>query len=331
MRSTAKIMTLALGAVVACARSGDAQPIDERGSSPVAGTDAVPDAKTGGAPLRIVDLAYQLVPGTGPRVLVRGTRPTGTPFMLHVELLDAHGRPAAIDAGDGAPEPSVLDLEGPENVADGFFVEIQSAVGVERFVRSVAVTPRDASGRAGERRHVAIAPVISRAENESCDAQGFDLCAAELACAPGIVGGPNKCVRAAALRARRCAEAPALEVGGSTRLEGLALGASSWDPPDGCASAERRGRPEGIARLHVSALTPTLTLSTGGATTDFDTVVYVLPDCGATSAFALACNDDAPPPTSTVVLHDVAPGDYIVVVDSLAREGGSFTLHATAP
>jgi hypothetical protein len=195
----------------------------------------------------------------------------------------------------------------------------------------VAVTARDASGRAGERLVAPLAPLAVRATGEACDAQGFDVCAPDAVCAPGELEVTNRCESAADVRARRCAAAPLLALGGAP-ITGQTRGASSWDPPDGCASAERRARPEAAVRLRVPAKIASLTLSTEASGTDFDTVVYVLQGCPASSAEALACNDDDDaPPASKVVLHDVAPGDYLVVVDALTREGGSFVLRATSP
>jgi hypothetical protein len=67
------------------------------------------------------------------------------------------------------------------------------------------------------------------------------------------------------------------------------------------------------------------------AGTTFDTALYVLPGCEDSSVDALACNDDVPGANaaSELVLTDVPPGDYIVVVDSFGVEGGTFQLSAT--
>ncbi len=75
----------------------------------------------------------------------------------------------------------------------------------------------------------------------------------------------------------------------------------------------------------------TLTLSTEGPGTNFDTVLYLLPGCPDTSAMALGCADDVAPgtPTSRLVLHNVPAGKYLAVVDSFGFGGGTFQLKAT--
>ncbi|HSO38801.1 MAG TPA: hypothetical protein VLT33_40000, partial [Labilithrix sp.] len=166
---------------------------------------------------------------------------------------------------------------------------------------------------------------------QGCDARGFDACAAGLVCADDGAGA-TRCADLAAARALRCASAPSITVGAT--LSGTVAGASLWDPVEGCASADRRGRPEAIVRLHLDAPLPSLMLATlpasGGAGTTFDSVLSVLDGCGAAPT-TIACNDDDPSPTSRVTLTDVAAGDYVVVIDSLTRSGGAFELSATTP
>lgn len=305
---------------------GSAEPGDGEGG---AGADASPEARPVDH-MAITDVAY-FPTDQGPRVFVRGIRPRYSPLSLRVELLDAAGQPAVLEPdSSGITQPSELDIEIEAADSESFFYAVESTKGVDQRVRSVAVTARDASSRAGERFVVALAPRAVRGPGEACDAQGFDTCAPDHVCAPGDPTMSNRCENAAATREKRCADAPELLVGGPS-VTGAARAASLWDPPDGCASAERRSRPDAALRLHVAAFTPSLSLSTAGAGTDFDTVVYVLEGCPSTSALALACNDDEVPPTSKVTLKNVAPGDYLVIVDALTREGGAFSIRATAP
>jgi len=298
--------------------------------------DAAPDGSESGGgalvTLAMSDAAY-LEGQTGPRILVRGTRAAREPFSVEVELLDARGEPAAYDPdGDGVPEESRLEVEGPAGEGPRFLVELVAARGLDRVVRAVRLTLRDRSGNARGARTASLAAPVVRARGEACDEDGFDRCGAGLVCAGAASGdlpaASHACQPLATLRARACAEAPVLEPDGPP-LRGATGGASLWDPPEGCASSERRERPEALARLHVPRFAPSITLSTASPATAFDTVVYVTGGCDG-AAPPLACNDDgSEPPSSTVVLRDVAPGDYVVVVDGLAREGGAFELRAT--
>lgn len=305
---------------------GSAEPGDPDGAG---GADAGAEAQPVDH-VAITDVAY-FPTEQGPRVFVRGIRPRHASLTLRVELLDGAGQPAVLDPdSSGVTQPSQLDIEIEAADTESFFHAVESTKGVEQRVRSVAVTARDASSRAGERFVASLTPRTVRGAGEACDAQGFDVCPTDAVCAPGDPALSNRCESAAATRGKRCADAPELRVGGPP-VTGAARAASLWDPPDGCASAERRSRPDAAVRLHVTSFTPSLSLSTAGAGTSFDTVVYVLEGCPGTSALALACNDDDEPPTSKVVLKNVTPGDYLVVVDALTREGGMFSLRATAP
>jgi hypothetical protein len=110
---------------------------------------------------------------------------------------------------------------------------------------------------------------------------------------------------------------------------------SLWDAPGGCASYNPVARPEGVARLVLGTTAPTLTVSTFNPGTDFDTTLYLLRGCPATSAANLACRDDVTVNNVTIsvasrlVLTNVASGTYMVVVDSLKPGGGNYELTAT--
>jgi hypothetical protein len=88
--------------------------------------------------------------------------------------------------------------------------------------------------------------------------------------------------------------------------------------------------PEGIASLHLASRAPVLTITTIDATTDFDTVIFVLPSCGDAAITPLACNDDAFGGTTASSIHltDVAAGDYVVVVEAATSQGGHYRLSA---
>ena len=320
-------LTLVGLSLAACTAASDparaARPAEASAANADAGS-ASDRATASSAPAEITKLAFVESP-SGPRVLVAGTDPDERLESVWLDLLDERGEPAAIDPeGDGVTEPSTLEiLIGPaDRVGLGFFLEVQGSAGLERFVRSVEATAQDRVGARGQTWSAALGPLAVRGAGEACDARGFDLCAEGLACAAG------RCEDLVTARARRCASAPVVAVGSKER--GVAAGESLWDPQDGCASEARRGRPEGVVRLHVGAHTPSLTLATLAGGTAFDSVITILDSCGPAS-MALACNDDDPPPVSRVTLTDVAPGDYIVIIDSLDRSGGSYELAVTAP
>ena len=324
----ARVMGLTLVglSLAACTAASDpARAARPEEASANADAGSVSDRGTASsAPAGITKLAFVESP-SGPRVLVAGTDPDERLESVWLDLLDEAGAPAAIDPeGDGVTEPSQLELLiGPaDRVDSGFFLEVQGSAGLERFVRSVEATAQDRLGARGQPWSATLGPLAVRGAGEPCDARGFDLCAEGLACAAG------RCEELVTARARRCASAPVVAVGSKER--GVTAGESLWDPPNGCASEARRGRPEGVVRLHIGAHTPSLTLATLADGTSFDSVIAVLADCGPAS-MAIACNDDDPPPVSRVTLTDVAPGDYIVIIDSLDRSGGSYELAVTAP
>lgn len=253
---------------------------------------------------------------------------------LHFEFLDGDGKPAVIDPdGDGASESAELDVDVPEDQPAGtFFVALRSAPRFDESVHIVAVTPRDTSAIHGERKLAFLEPIPLRTEGQDCDADGFDRCTDETMCTPTGATEATRCVPIAAVRAGRCESATVLTVSsGAQSVVGEAAGSSAWDAPSGCASDERTGGPENTFWLRVTNRTPSITLSTASNTTNFDTVLYVLPSCTADASEALGCNDDLDPPSSTLTLRDVEPGNYLVVVDSLDAKGGSFELRVTVP
>lgn len=271
---------------------------------------------------------------SGPRILVRGSDPSARISSLHFEFLDADGKPAVIDPdGDGASEAAELDVDVPEGQPPGaFFVALRSAPRFDEIVHIIAVTPRDTSANYGARKTAFLEPIPMRTDGEDCDADGFDSCTDGTMCTEAGATEATRCMSIAAVRASRCENATVLTASpGTQSVVREAAGSSAWDAPSGCASDERRGGPENTFWLRVTNETPSITLSTASNTTNFDTVVYVLPSCTADAQEALGCNDDLDPPSSTLTLHDVAPGRYLVVVDSLDPKGGSFELRVTVP
>jgi hypothetical protein len=89
----------------------------------------------------------------------------------------------------------------------------------------------------------------------------------------------------------------------------------------GCAA---EGGPD-VAYVLRNPRTQTVTLDVESAT--FDAVLHVFREnCGG---MALACNDDAVGLNPRLVLRDLAPGTYFVVVDGFGASRGSFRLRAS--
>ncbi|MBX3220523.1 MAG: hypothetical protein KF795_08400 [Labilithrix sp.] len=321
------VVALTVGACSAVEEPRNDKPAQRPGGSDGAvASDAGP---TSAAPPAIEKLAFVRTP-SGPRILVAGTDPGARLESVWLDLLDDSGEPAAIDPdGDGVAESGQLEIarEAMDVLGPTFFFEIEGSIGLERFATRVVARAQERNGKMGEPLTAHFAPVAVHARGDACDLRGFDACADGLACADATPAGvAGRCEDLESARARRCASAPVLAIGAKT--SGSTGGASLWDPPDGCASASRRGRPEAVFRLHLPKAMPRVTIETLAGTTTFDSVITVLDGCGA-AAKALACNDDDPPPISRVKLEDLAAGDYVVVVDSLERKGGAFELLVT--
>lgn len=307
--------------VMACASSGGGASSSGSGPASDAGVDAHAEAGIIGPP-QIERMAYY-AGARGPRLLVRGVdREPADLLTLRLEFLDAAGAPVLVDLGSGTPDTSELLVNAMATLEGGvFLVDIQSALGFDAQVKAIAATPRGRPGK-GTRQVAALGAPPERAIAAPCDVV-FDACASGGICAPS--GGEDRCLDGAQVRATRCAAAATLAVGASTL--GSTGDVSFWEPPLGCVSAEARGGPEGLVTVHVAEPTAELTVSTDSPDTDFDTVLSIYAGC---SGGPLACNDDAAPPRSKITLRDVAPGDYLVVVDSIGAKGGHFRLSATS-
>jgi len=315
------VCALAL-AIAACA---SAEPTREKGRSRFE-VEVVDFART--PRLELTSLAFQDTPD-GPRILGSGIDEGRKLESVWIELLGSDGALAVIDPdGDGAPESSELEISGRsiEHLGSTFVFEIQGSPSLKRSVAAVAATAQDKQGIQGTRTVATLALPETKAPGQSCSLLGFDACAEGLVCAPAEDGVPH-CEAIATARTKRCASAPVITRG--TSWAGVVTeGPSLWEPVAGCTNAMRRGRPEAVVRVVVPD--GGLALATDAATTSFDTVVSVLDGCGA-DAKVIACNDDDPAPSSRLTLKDLPPGEWIVIVDSLGRAGGSFELRATKP
>jgi len=270
----------------------------------------------------------------GTRILALGTEPEDDLTAVRIEFLDNAGQALAVDLdNDGSPESTEFELDATGKAVDGaFLVRLDPAAGFEAVVPQVALTPRDGAGHVGARKTTRLANAPVRAVGQGCDVYGFDVCNATAVCSPGVPGASNTCKAKSALGPAECAAAPVLTPDtGATATSGLATGPSIWDAPTGCSAGDPTGRPEAVVVVRLTNLAKKLTLTTALPGTNFDTVLYVLPGCGATGAVALGCADDAPEGSAaaSLVLDNVPAGDYLVVVDSWSPEGGAFALEVS--
>jgi hypothetical protein len=270
----------------------------------------------------------------GPTIIMEGTEPEDDLATIRFQFQNAQGAAISIDSdGDGVPDLASFDQDALELAVDGaFFLRMQSGDGLDQQVPKLVAIPTDSAGHTGLAKIVAPTAIPVRTSGQTCDVRGFDTCGPNLSCTPGIIGATNKCASATPLRTAQCSAATVLTptVSGATAT-GVAEGGSLWDAPAGCSTNNPTGRPEGVVKLHVVERAARLTLSTVGPGTTFDTTMYVLPGCPNDTQDVLACSDDFPGAggASQLELFDVAPGDYLVVVDSFAPIGGAFELTAT--
>ena len=269
--------------------------------------------------------------GDNPAQLFLGADPAEDLASLQVNFLDANGKSLVVDlSGDGAGDPAssvLLDARG--SLGQTFFFENDPSSTFAASVPKISVIATDASGKSGSPVVATLANLPVVPSGQACDPYGFSLCAVGTVCSPGIAGTTNRCTALPTLQGSKCAAAPET-AGGVLAGWGAVSGASVWDPPAGCALGTAVNHPESVVSLKLTHAVGTLTVSTAVPETDFDTILYVLPDCAASPSQALGCNDDAEGYASTVTLQNVPAGTYAVVVDSATARTGHFGLTVTS-
>jgi hypothetical protein len=266
--------------------------------------------------------------GAAPRMLFLGSEPDQDIKHVLIEFYDAAGNPKSVDLlNDGNPSTGFTS-SARQRIADStFYVAIEPVLGFDTTVPKIVATPVDTNLNKGTPVPTTAVPVPVRALNESCDWLEFDVCASGNVCSPGTAAGPNTCQAATPLRKVACNNAPLLEPDkGTTKAFGITKGPSLWDVPTGCEPHNAVGRPESVVTLRLAKAASQVTISTAMPETDFDTVVYLLPGCAGVSSAALGCNDDARGSASVLTVKNVPAGDYLIVVDSILRDGGRFGL-----
>ena len=304
----------------------DASAIDDR-CAPGLGCRGTPAQCQEGLAPELAKVAYLKGEG-GPRILVQGVDAEEDVATIAIQFLDNNGQELLVDLdNDEVPESSAFEIGAFEDIGDGaFLATVTPVVGFDTLVTQIGVVARDAAGHESARKTARLTATPVRAAGQGCDPNGFDMCN-PLTSVCVAVGTSHRCQAKAQLATAECAAAPELALDGT--LTGVAAGPSLWDAPVSCSSGDPKGRPEAIARLHLSEPASRLTLTTALPGTNFDTVVYLLTDCG--QGVALGCADDAPTGGAAAILEltSVPAGDYLVVVDAWS-EGGSFALSATS-
>jgi len=287
----------------------------------------------GGVAPTLANVAY--FGGADPRMLFRGADPDEDFDAVEITFLDNANNPKEViltgDSEDGT-SASAVTIDGRAGAFGSLFVvETQPNASFALQVPKIGAVAKDAVGRTSARTIVARTTAVVKKVGQGCDPDGFDTCTATTVCAPGFRSAVNTCKLTTAVQREKCKSAPALDPSaGPARAYGVAEGVSVWDAPTGCVGNDAVGRPEAAVPLTLKTAAKTLTITTALPETSFDTAVYLLPGCAATSAEALGCNDDERGYSSTLRLRDVPAGNYTIVVESVQMRGGRFGVSVTA-
>lgn len=334
LQSPGRVLTLVDQPVVAAGGTCDARGKFDRCASQLACAGQPSRCVSATAPT-LSHAAYLRV-GTGAYLYLEGADAQQDLDALSLEFLDLHEDPVpALDTdGDllGDATTATVPMGATRFDPSGSFfvrVDVSAAMG---GAAKLGLTLRDRAGLATPRQVLPLALRELRQTGQGCDANGFDVCADGLLCAPPAGPGALTCRAQDSLRLDVCAASAQLTPGGPP-VSGQFQGASLWEPPTSCLDPVWGGGAEVVFQLHLATAAPRLRLSTANAGTDVDTVVYLLPGCGELGgAGALNCADDiAGDLRASVELSNVPAGDYLVVVDSVASSGGSFVLTVATP
>jgi hypothetical protein len=278
----------------------------------------------------LVNLLY-MRSGDGPRLLAAGGDPADNIAALRLQFFDNSGSPVKIDLdGDQIPDADTWDLNAYGASDHGsFFLKDQLGLGFDAISPKMKVTPLDDQGNTGATKPIGISAPFAQADKHSCDPRGFDTCGVASLCSPGVVGATNACDTMSNVRKSICTAATVLDPANSvTTAYGRSAGVSLWDPPAGCTQPGFTSRPESLVKLHLASAASHLTVTSALPETRSDTVIYLIadtaPDCATPVTAKTPCNDDTAGYSSTVTVNDVPAGDYLVVVDSVSEDGGSY-------
>lgn len=269
---------------------------------------------------------------TGPKVVIRGFDADDDPWRVRLEFLNAGGGAVSVDLdADGTPDADAFEIDATHTSEDGaFVVSLLPADNFPALVPQLAAVAYDMRQEGGNRLTAAVEAQPRKANGTACDPFGADACYSGSVCYPGVPGVANACADRFSRRSAACRQAPILSAATPrVKVVGVADGVSLWDAPNDCAALDPKDRPEGIAMLSLPRGAQRVTLTTDREGTGFDTVLYVLNSCDRPNPTSMACSDSVDQHMgSEVVLHDLAAGQYLVVVDSWNPYGGVFELEA---
>ena len=332
LTSSAMTAAVALQAEQASGQTCDPTLVANRCATGFACTGMSPVCTRGGPPA-LTNFAY--VPSTlGPQMLFLGTDAADDIESMHLEFLDSTGKPVMVDlTGNNDLASSVdIDVTGSSSFGSFFYLN-QAADGFQTQVPQLAATPSDTLGVTGARVLTTFSAAHMAGEGAACDPRGYAQCGPMDACAPapvpdgGAPSGRYLCVKASGAEDALSKTAPVLDPSkGATYATGYANPPNLWNPPADCVATGVLDFPQGVVSLHLSSPAPSLTITTANPETNFDTVLFLLPGLGSMAGAPLACNDDTTGYTSTLVLSNLAAGDYTIVVGSAKAAGGNYAV-----
>jgi hypothetical protein len=264
------------------------------------------------------------------RIIFSGSDKNGDISKYTVEFQDAQGNPVSVDTDGDSSTPGVpsFTADVPHDPAFQEFVySFMPSLETLTLVKKIKITVTDSGNRTAVSQPTAIGPIPVRSQGSNCDPEGFDKCSASSFCAPAT--NSFTCQNQTNARTAACMTALTLAPAPSASVMGQLNPASYWDAPTGCVGGggETTGFDDRVVKLVIAAQAAKVTLSTG-TMPDFDSVLYKLNSCTENLP---ACGDSCACSDSDLVLTNVAPGEYYIVVDSFPPLGTSsmFTLTAT--
>ncbi|HEX5657635.1 MAG TPA: hypothetical protein VFX59_10595 [Polyangiales bacterium] len=273
----------------------------------------------------------------GRRILIAGSDKNGDIDTYTITFYsDAAGNNTVdVDTdGDGSTPGSptfTLKIAHDTAYAD-FFAKFAPSQEVITLVRAIKVKVTDVAGNVSDEKLAKLE--MAPQAGSSCDPSGFNRCATNSVCSPNANNDTYSCLTRVNARQQACAANAPLTLAAPGNVTGELNNASFWDWPSGCVGGDTMsGFPDRVVKVTLAAPATKLTLSTGGATGTFDSVLYQLPTATpACKDDPAACGDNGCNTCSDgdLVLNNVPAGDLYIVVDKFPPvTDTTFTLTAT--